>query len=108
MVEEYGWFEEEVGFPEAGCIYAATALQRAYLLLHPAPTCAVQLAPTLYLHSQWSGPHCMLINAGACMPGLRDLQQLALVRFLPSKISANTLLALGVVTLSNLHCVVVV
>ena len=26
-------------------------VQVAYLLLHPAPTCAVRLAPTLYLHS---------------------------------------------------------
>ena len=31
-------------------------VQVAYLLLHPAPTCAVRLAPTLYLHSIHSGP----------------------------------------------------
>ena len=32
-------------------------VQVAKLLLHPAPTCAVRLAPTLYLHSWWSQLH---------------------------------------------------
>ena len=33
-------------------LYGCSApVQVAYLLLHPAPTCAVRLAPTLYLHS---------------------------------------------------------
>ena len=45
-------------------------------------------------------PHCIPIDAGARSP---DLQQLALVVFLLPSTSANTLLALGVVTLGNLH-----
>ena len=35
----------------AQCELCSAQVQVAYLLLHPAPTCAVRLAPTLYLHS---------------------------------------------------------